>query len=504
MYIKYMETRMRFLKFLVLLLAMSVLSTMSVNAGGFEISGVGSKAMGMGGAFRAIADDWTAAYYNPAGYAKIFDTQLGSSNGFLNYRYELDPNYLWGGQYESGIYNDQVNVNDHEILSNPSGGFVTRLPIFGEIGAGFSIYQLFDQNNTWNLYDLPSAYNNKLKLPNDQYSVNLDVVAFQFTVAKEFMDDKLSLGIGLQLLRADLVYSDIYFRDNPYYDPLNNNPIAVRPFDKITQWNKNDGNGYGFGVNLGLLFDVSEKLTIGLNARVPFDITIDGRSSLEFYMPIVPNIDSGTVDDPSQPGTAGNLFIAGNKIIDSADFKTELQLPTSFGIGLAFKLSDKFLVSFDAEYTLWSKYEGLSFAYTNHTGLTGAADTASIANDFLTSDVSNPVVWENTGKFALGLMYDYDTHFTILGGGSADQSPSRNNSLLSPQFFDTGDKYTFSGGLIWHYRQYDFGVVTSYTTYPDLSVDELVDINADGLFDNFNGLYKAESYETVFSFIYRF
>ena len=28
--------------------------------------------------------------------------------------------------------------------------------------------------------------------------------------------------------------------------------------------------------------------------------------------------------------------------------------------------------------------------------------------------------------------------------------------------------------------------------------------NVDGLFDNMNGFYKAESYETVFSFIYRF
>lgn len=496
---------MGFLRFLVLFLAIVTLCSSGVGASGFEISGIGSKAMGMGGAFRAIADDWTAAYYNPAGYAKIFDSQYGSANGFLHNRFEVDPNYLWGGRYESGIFNDQVNYNNHEILSNPSGGFVTRLPMWGdEVGVGFSVYQLFDENNTWNLYDLPLAYNNKLTLPNDQYSINLDVVAFQFTLAKEFMDDKLSLGIGLQLLRADLIYSNIYFRDNPYYDPAINNPVAVRPFDKITQWNKNDGKGYGFGVNLGMLYNVNEKLNIGVNARVPFAITLSGNSSLEFYMPLVSNLDSSAVDDPGRPGTTGNLFVAGNKIVDEADFETELKLPTSFGFGIAYQLSEKLLVSVDAEYTLWSNYEGFNFLYSNHRGLIGAADTSQFANDFLTSDVSNLVEWENTGKVALGIKYDYNDHFTFLAGGSDDQSPSRVNSLLTPQFVDTGDKLTFSGGLIWHYRQYDFGFVTSYTSYPDLDTYDLVDANADGLFDNFNGFYKAESYETVFSFIYRF
>ncbi len=483
---------MRFLRFLVLFLAIVTLCSSGTNASGFEISGIGTKAMGMGGAFRAIADDWTAAYYNPAGYAKIFDSQYGASNGFLHDRFEVTPNYLWGGQYESGIYNDQINYNNHEILSNPSGGFVTRLPYFGEIGAGVSAFQLFDENNTWNLYDFPLAYNSQLSLPNDQYSINLDVVAFQLTLAKEFMNDKLSLGIGLQLLRADLVYSNIYFRDNPY------EAINFRPFEKITQWNKNDGNGYGFGVNLGMLYNVTEKFNIGLNARVPFAITLSGNSSLEYYMPLIQNIDS------IQPGTPGHLFVAGNKIVDKADFETELKLPTSFGIGLAYQLTEKLLVSVDAEYTMWSNYEGFNFLYTNHSGLNGAADSSQFVNDFLTANVSDLVEWENTGKVALGLEYDFNDNFTLLGGGSVDQSPSRENSLLTPQFIDTGDKQTFSGGLIWHYRQYDLGFVTSYTSYPDLNSGDLVDANADGLFDNFNGFYKAESYETVFSFIYRF
>jgi len=228
---------------------------------------------------------------------------------------------------------------------------------------------------------------------------------------------------------------------------------------------------------------------------------VSGRSSLEFYMPEINDIDSTLLQDPS---TAGNLFISGGLVNDSADFETKLQLPASFGFGLSYQINDKFLVAFDAEYTMWSKFEGFEFAYSNHEGLTGPADSIPLVNAYLTADVSNPVEWEDAGKVALGIVYDYNDYITFVGGGSADQSPQRTNSMLSPQFIDTGDKYSFSGGLIWHYRQYDFGFVTSYTAYPDLTTLDMVDLNDDGLVDNMNGFYTADSYETVLSFVYRF
>lgn len=490
---------MGFVRFLVLLIAIFALFSMSILASGFEISGVGTKARGMAGAFRSVADDWTAAYYNPAGYARLYDSEIGANFAFVNYRYDLDPNFYWGGIYSSGIYNDQVNYNNHEILSNPSGGFLTRLPLFGEVTTGLSVFQLFDQNNTWNLYDLPLAYNDSLTLPDDQYSVNLDVVAFQLTVAKD-ISDNMSVGIGLQLLRADLIHSNIYFRTNPYYP----SPIAVRPWDKVTEIAKVDGNGYGFGVNLGVLYDISEKAKLGLNAKIPFNITVDGDARLSFFQPKISYIDSSASDDPGTQGTAGNLFVAGAQIDNNADFESELKLPTSFGFGLSYQLTEKFLISFDAEYTLLSKFEGLNYTFTNHRGLSGAADTIALVNDFFTADLDNPVEWQDCGKVALGMLYDYNDYFTFLGGVSADQSPSRENGILTPQFIETGDTYMFNFGLIWHYRQYDFGFVTSYSSYPVLSSPLLVDENEDGIFENMNGLYSGEFYETVLSFNYRF
>lgn len=489
---------MRIVRFSAALVAFLAMLSSGAAASGFENSGIGAKARGMAGAFRAVADDWTAAFYNPAGYATIYDNQLGANSAMVHLRNELNPSYRYGGIYESGILNDRPNYNKHEVLSNPSTGFVARLPIWGETVMGLSAYQPFDYNVSWDLYDLPAAYNDSLTLPGNQFSNDLDVVAFQLTFAREFIEEKLSLGFGLQLLRADLLYTDIVFRDNPYP------PLGERPMDKVTEWTHNDGNGWGFGLKAGMLMNVTDRINLGISASLPFDMTVSGTSKLEFFMPknstLILSTDSAEIKNP---GTPGNLFISGVKVVDTADFKTKIKLPPSFGLGVSFAVTEDLTVALDAEYTLWSRYDGLEFNYSDHRGLTGAADTCAYVRDFLTADLSSPVDWDDAGKVMLGVSYDY-REFTFVAGGSADQSPARKSAEITPQLLDTGDKYTVSGGLIVHIDRWDVGLVSSYTTFPDLSVPDLVDSDGDGLFDSFPGVYKADTYETVLSVNYRF
>ena len=73
----------------IILVVVTLLSPV-VSASGLEGFGVGTRAAAMGGAFRAVADDWTAAFYNPAGYANIYDNQLGDAD-------DADPSSVIGG-----------------------------------------------------------------------------------------------------------------------------------------------------------------------------------------------------------------------------------------------------------------------------------------------------------------------------------------------------------------------------------------------------------------------
>ena len=54
-----------------------LLATTTIFASGVDLTGVGARATAMGGSYRAIADDWSAMYWNPAGLAFAPDNNAG-------------------------------------------------------------------------------------------------------------------------------------------------------------------------------------------------------------------------------------------------------------------------------------------------------------------------------------------------------------------------------------------------------------------------------------------
>lgn len=486
-----MEKRMGILRRIGACVLTLLVASPALYASGFENTGVGTKAKAMGGAFRAVADDWTAAYYNPAGYAFMYDNQVGATVGFLHLRNDITPSYRYAGTFESGVYNDREMYNKHEILSNPAAGIVLRIPTWNEMTVGFSMYQPFDNNVEWTLFAPLPAYNDSIgsRFPLNQYYNNLDVVAFQLTFSKAFSEERMAVGLGLQLLRADLNFNNVYLRENP-----NSSPVSDRPRDRLVEFGQHSGNGWGFGLNAGFMYQVSEKMKVGLTASLPFAITVDGDALNLYYMPFNNELDSATV------GTDENIFVRGGARSFRPTFETEIKLPASIGGGIGFQLTEKLLISFDASYTFWSTFKGLSFAYDKW--LLVGADTSYA--DFFTQDQSHPTEFNDAGRVALGLAYDYSNTLTLVGGVSADQSANRDAIGFIPQFVDTGDKYGFNIGALLHMENWTVGLVTAYTHHPDLTITGLKDLNGDGNFDNFPGEYKAETFETTLSFDYRF
>lgn len=479
------------------LLAVAILSS-SALASGFENTGIGVQARAMGGAFRAIANDWTAAMYNPAGYAWIKDNQLGGNSAFLHYRNELTPNYRLGGEYETGIFNDVALYNTHQIISNPSGGFLLRLPFWGESVIGMSAYQRFDYDISWQLYSPLRAYNDSVdtEIPVDQFRNNLDVVTFQATFAREFIPEKLAIGLGLQINRGDLIFRNLTFRTTP----MESGAWIDEPYRKIPELSGNDGNGWGFGFSIGMIYKITPKLNMALTGNVPFDITIDGTAEQLFIMPrISPLLRPGTT---VVPGTASRLFASGDIVEMTSDFTTKLQLPPSMALALAYDVTPKLTLALDAEYTIWSRFRGFDFDYSNFVGLPIILDDPAKL-DFFTVDLSSQVEWKNAGKIAGGFSYDALNYLTVLGGVSADQSANRDAIGFIPQFVDTGDKLGINGGVLFHVQRWDLGLAVSYIDYPDLDVTVL-DKNLDEVYEGFPGQYKASTYETILSFNYRF
>lgn len=480
-------------------LALALLGS-SILAAGFENTGVGVKARAMGGAFRAVADDWSAAMYNPAGYAFFKDNQVGGNSAFLHLRNELTPNYRVDGQYELGVFNDVTMYNHHEVLSNPSAGIVLRLPVWGETVFGLSAYQRFDYNISWQLFSPIRAYNDSVDsyISTEQYSNNLDVVNFQLTAAREFIPERLAIGIGLQLQRADLRFNNIYFRTTP----MTEEPWIDEPYRKVPELISNDGNGWGFGVNAGMLYKLNPKTNLAVTVDLPLkDITIKGDADLQF---ILPKINALLVPgSPVGPGSLEYLFANGDNVLIPAEFETTLKLPPTIGLGISRVVTEKLTVALDAEYTVWSRFDGFEFTYTKIGSLPPVTDDPATEKDFFSANATSKVEFRNTMKVALGASYLALPYLSVFGGAAFDQGANRDGSAYIPQFDDTGDKIGLSAGLQFHVQRWDLGLAGSYIKSDDATITSL-DKDMDDQYEGFPGEYKAATYETILSFNYRF
>ncbi len=459
--------------------------------GGFAFDGLGVKARGMGGAFRAVADDWSAAYYNPAGYNRIPDNQIAGNMAAIHNRYTIIPGITWGDYEETGFYYEQEIYNEHEILSVPQGGILFHLPVAGhETVFGLSILQTFDQNQSWELYSNIPTYN-KAALPSKQFYNNLDIVAFQATAATGFMEDRLSVGIGVSILRGDLIFNSLILRDNPMPSP-----ISDRPYDKIPEWYTNDGSGWGFGYKLGLLYEANEKLDLALVLNGNSSIDIEGSSLFKFYLGDNPTEAISYFDT-----TEEHYFLEGNVEEINADFKTTLDLPASIGAGIAYDLTDKLTLAMDVEYVFWSAFEGFEFTFDNYSGLPQAGFTR--ANSLMKQDITVPAEWDDAGRVMLGADYKLEEFVDLRLGFGIDQTVVSETTFM-PQFFDLTTKYNYSIGVGFEVDFWHLDLTTTYTHHSDLGISSSVDVDDDGLMDNFAGDYNGDVYQTILGISYRF
>lgn len=98
-------------------------------AGAFLRMGVGARAVAMGGAFTAIADDATATYWNPAGLGQLKSHQLGAmyslmsldrTHNFVSYAHPIGSAGTFG---ISWINFGVSKIDGRDSYGNPTGDF---------------------------------------------------------------------------------------------------------------------------------------------------------------------------------------------------------------------------------------------------------------------------------------------------------------------------------------------------------------------------------------------
>lgn len=487
----------------VILLGTIIAMSLAIPAmgGGMEIPGVGAKAKAMGGAWRAIANDWSAAYYNPAGLVYVTEDQFTVNEAITNFRYKYNPNVKYGN-YTVGYFNGEI-TNRFAVLTNPSAGGYFRIPISGKTyHFGLAIFQPFDKNISWKLFQ---PLNNSQELPDKQIEHNFDAVAFNVTAAIELQPNKLSIGISTGVLRGDLIYGGFFLRPNPasttaiYYDQ-----IASRPNDLLTEWQRSDGKGWGFNLRAGLMYKATPKLTFGFSGAIPSQVTVKGDTYLMYYMPDLQEYHSRS--DVSSSISAENYILSSGAVYAAhAQFKTKINLPGQIGGGVAYLVNDKLTLAGDLQYTLWSAFKGYEFQYTF---ASSAITLNNGINQWMTQNMSLPVDWKNTLRIGVGAEYSYSDIIKLRGGYAADQSPVKSNTQ-NPAFFDSGLSHSLNLGL---------GLVFANSITIDLSTEYVIngkttdsgvtyltsDGGTDNIADNMAGTYSGSAWESIAQITVRF
>jgi long-chain fatty acid transport protein len=282
-------------RFLVWLFACTPLAA---SAGGFETQAVGQKALGMGGAFSAVAGDASAVYYNPGAL------------GFLESRISLSAggSYFLSHTSFLGLYDGQVEAPDVSTLRLQGFG---AMQVNEKISFGLGLFSPFGYHVRWDdgWEGRYVAQESRLAV----YTVS-PVVSYK-------LNEKLGLGAGL-------LYSFGKWEQRR----------AVPAGDDDGTLNL-EGKGAAIGFKAGLLFALSEDLKAALTYR----------SAQQF------KIDEGEYAYASLPGSVAPDYPV------SGSYRTELHLPAAVTAGIAYRFTEELLTTIEIAYTQWSGLDSVEY-----------------------------------------------------------------------------------------------------------------------------------------------
>ncbi|MGI4824508.1 MAG: OmpP1/FadL family transporter [Janthinobacterium lividum] len=393
-------------------------ATSGAFASGFQIGLSGQKNIGMGGTGTGLYLDQAAQFYNPGSFVFVHGSGI---QGGLNMAIPRIGFRAEGGANQENLQNKNV------------------FPFNGYIG--------FGKDDKWKLgLAAYTPFGSELHYAQGwtgRYSltdINLRSVFAQAT-ASVAITPQLGVGVGLVML----AYGDVDLqRDIPLQGQTTTGAAHAQLMGKAE---------HKFGVNAGIMFKPSEKLSVGISYRSAVNATVSG----------------GDVTITNLPAAAAGSFTAKN-------FDVTLPLPDVYSFGIGVRPNDKLTLAFDANLVGWSRYQSLDFKYSN--GVLGGATSSSSKRQY-----------EDALAFRLGAQYKVTEHFTVRAGTFYDFATVRNN-FVTPETPDA-DRIGATAGFTYSLGNH-FGIDGSFLFEDFMKRSQSqADLVSSGTTDRVAGTYKT-------------
>ncbi len=281
----------------------------------FNPVGSGARALGFGGAFIAIADDATAASWNPGGLTQLQKPECSVVGSFFHRGEDL----TFGTNPEA---DGSHSISDQNI-NYLSVTYPFEISKYNMV-LSLSYQHLYDFNREWKFKFKEDA---ELQVGDDHYEYeqtgSLTALGLSYCIR---LLPQFSAGFTLNFWDDDL--SPNNWKEN--YKFTSTGIMAGIPF--VENFNRTEDHSIsGFNFNLGFLWKINYKWTLGGVFKSPF------KADLEHKIQWSSVIDHPLLEPyPYEP--------VKNK---------ELEMPMSYGIGVVHNVSDNFSVSADLYRTEW-------------------------------------------------------------------------------------------------------------------------------------------------------
>lgn len=399
---------------------------------GFKVSEQGAKAMAMGNAFSAQADDPSALYYNPAGIAFLKGGQVSVGVlGILVPQTEFSGTTPLSGSPPVGTgVSPVVEKAKRDVFIAPTfyGTYsLNNLPVT----VGFGINSIYPLAKSW---DDSSVFRNQVQ------NVAIKPINFQPTVAYRF--DSLHLGVAAGL---DVTYATVSLQKSvysPVIDP--NNPAP--PFGAYELGSLGlDGTATGVGYNVGIKWEPCEKVSLGAAYRSSVRLDITGDAN---FLATTPT-GLGAI---GLPGAAPFPF---SRARATSTASTSITLPETLDLAVAYKPLEKLTLEFDATFTGWNSFDQLLIHF----------DSPQLA---AFNDRPNPRNWMNVWSYKFGGQYALNQNLDLRAGYSYDVTPVP-DATLDPLLPDA-DRHSYSIGTGIHNERASLDLAYMWVHFVDRTV----------------------------------
>jgi len=205
------------------------------------------------------------------------------------------------------------------------------------------------------------------------------------------ISDSLSVGVGLDIMWSRLTLKQYY----PWL--LFPGSVGSEPDGTL----KGQGDGFGYGGNVGLTWHITERQALAITYRSQMDVDYDG---------------DATIDNVTPTATAFG-------IVGHSDFASSIAFPNMVAAGYGIEITDTIRLEADVEWIQFSRFKTLSVDLGNNNVLLPPANR------------NIPQNWRDTYTVGIGGDWRFAEHWVVRAGYQFYQTPVP-DSTFSPTIPD--------------------------------------------------------------------